>query len=98
MKSKRTKAPSRLPVVKAKPATKRKYVPISRVPSVRLLDRTEVMAITGASYPTIWLRIKSGEFPRPRVFGGKNKWVSTEVDAWLANLPLRQLGGTPEAA
>ena len=59
----------------------------------RLLDRHEVCALVGASYPTIWLWMTRGEFPRGRVVGGKSKWLSTEVEQWIAALPVRRLKG-----
>jgi len=59
----------------------------------RLLDRVEVVAIVGATYPTLWDWMRAGKFPRSRIVGGKSKWLSTEVDAWLATLPVRPLNG-----
>jgi len=58
---------------------------------VRLLDRVEVEAITSTSYVTIWHWMNAGVFPRSRIVGGKSKWLSTEVDEWLRNLPIRKL-------
>jgi predicted DNA-binding transcriptional regulator AlpA len=60
---------------------------------VRLLNRHEVVAITGLTYPSIWQRMKRGEFPRSRVLGERSVWRSDEIDQWLANLPLRPLMG-----
>jgi predicted DNA-binding transcriptional regulator AlpA len=64
-------------------------------PSVglRLLDRHEVCAIASASYPTVWDWMRKGTFPRSRIVGGKSKWLSTEIDAWMAALPVRKLKG-----
>jgi predicted DNA-binding transcriptional regulator AlpA len=65
-------------------------------PPKRLLDKHDVLAITGLSYPTIWAWMRDGKFPRSRVVGGKNGrtvWLASEVDAWLAALPLRPLKG-----
>jgi predicted DNA-binding transcriptional regulator AlpA len=63
--------------------------------SVRLLDKHEVLAITGTSYVTVWswMRAKPPKFPRSRVMGGKSVWLSTEVEAWVTELPLRPLKG-----
>ena len=37
-------------------------------------------------------------FPRSRVVGGKSMWLSTDIEAWLATLPVRKLkGDTSEA-
>jgi predicted DNA-binding transcriptional regulator AlpA len=32
-------------------------------------------------------------FPRARVVGGKSMWLSSEIDEWLASLPVRPLKG-----
>jgi predicted DNA-binding transcriptional regulator AlpA len=37
--------------------------------------------------------MRAGTFPRARVVGGRSMWLSTEVDAWLAALPVRPLKG-----
>jgi predicted DNA-binding transcriptional regulator AlpA len=73
-----------------------------RAPPVRLLDKNEILAITGVSYPTIWLWMRQGKFPRSRVIGGdggkssnKSIWRSDEVEAWIAALPVRALKGDP---
>jgi predicted DNA-binding transcriptional regulator AlpA len=66
---------------------------------VRLLDKHEVCAIAGVSFPTIWTWMRGDNFPRSRVVGGKSVWLSSEIDAWLAQLPVRRLkGDKPEAA
>jgi predicted DNA-binding transcriptional regulator AlpA len=62
----------------------------------RLLDRHEVCALVGASYPTIWLWMTRGKFPRSRIVGGTSKWLSSEVETWMAALPLRKLKGDAE--
>ena len=65
----------------------------------RLLSKREVLDITGVSYPTIWQMMCRGEFPRSRIVGAQSRWLSTEVDAWLAGLPIRRLkGDAPEMA
>ena len=61
----------------------------------RLLSKVDVLAVTGVTFPTIWAWMRAGTFPRGRIVGGKSKWLSSEVDAWLANLPLRPLKGDP---
>jgi prophage regulatory protein len=59
----------------------------------RLLGKNEVLTITGLSFPTIWSWMRAGRFPRSRIVGGKSMWLSTEIDAWLAGLPVRPLKG-----
>jgi predicted DNA-binding transcriptional regulator AlpA len=66
--------------------------------TVRLLDKFEVCAITNVTYPTIWSWQRAGKFPRSRIVGGKSMWLSTEIEAWLAALPVRPLKGDEAAA
>lgn len=64
----------------------------------RLLSKSDILAITNVTFPTIWAWMRAGKFPRSRVCGGKSMWLSTEVDAWLAALPVRPLKGDDEEA
>lgn len=59
----------------------------------RLMEKAEVLAITGVSYPSLWDWMRKGTFPRSRRVGGKSKWLSTEVEAWILALPIRRLKG-----
>jgi excisionase family DNA binding protein len=59
--------------------------------SERLLTRPEIIALVGVTYPTIWKMMKRGEFPAARVLGGRSMWVRSEIDAWVAGLPVRDL-------
>ena|SRR6516164_2645442 len=59
----------------------------------RLLSKREVLAIVGVSYPTLWSMMRANTFPRSRVVGGKSMWLSTDIEAWLATLPVRKLKG-----
>jgi predicted DNA-binding transcriptional regulator AlpA len=70
----------------------------ARAPPVRLLDKNEILTITNVSFPTVWLWMRQGRFPRSRIVGGKSMWLSTEVEAWLGALPVRKLKGDGEAA
>jgi predicted DNA-binding transcriptional regulator AlpA len=64
-------------------------------PRVRLLDKHEVLAITGTSYVTLWnwMIAKPPKFPRSFIAGGRSVWRSDEIAAWLENLPRRPLKG-----
>jgi predicted DNA-binding transcriptional regulator AlpA len=70
----------------------------------QLLTKPQVMAITGLSFPTLWQWMRDGRFPRARSVGGTGKsaksvWLRSEIDRWLAELPIRPLkGDTLEAA
>src|SRR5262245_16608826 len=60
----------------------------------RLLNRHEVCAILNVTYPTVWAWMRAGKFPRGRIVGGqKSMWLSSEVEAWMAALPVRPLKG-----
>jgi predicted DNA-binding transcriptional regulator AlpA len=64
-------------------------------PRVQLLDKHEVLAITGTSYVTVWnwMIAKPPKFPRSFIAGGRSVWRSDEIAAWLENLPRRPLKG-----
>jgi predicted DNA-binding transcriptional regulator AlpA len=61
-----------------------------------LLDKHEVVAVVGVTYQTLWFWMRgkhSGTFPRPRIVGGKSKWLAADIADWLAGLSLRPLKG-----
>jgi prophage regulatory protein len=63
----------------------------------RLLDKPEVLALTGFSFPTVWQMMREGRFPRSFLIGKqKVAWRESEVLAWLENLPRQRLKGDPE--
>ena len=62
-------------------------------PPRRLIPKAEVLVVAGCTYPTLWKMMREGNFPRSRVVGGKSMWLSSEVDAWMAALPVRRLKG-----
>jgi predicted DNA-binding transcriptional regulator AlpA len=62
----------------------------------RLLTKTEVCAIAHATFPSLWSWMRAGTFPRSRVVGGRSMWLSSEIDTWLADLPVRALKGDAE--
>ena len=59
----------------------------------RLLTKPEVCAIAHVSYPTLWQWMLAGKFPRSRIVAGRSMWLATEVETWLAELPIRPLKG-----
>jgi predicted DNA-binding transcriptional regulator AlpA len=59
----------------------------------RLLSRKEVMERVPVSYPTIWAWMRAGKFPRSRDIGGKVCWVESEIERWIADLPIAKLKG-----
>ncbi len=49
-----------------------------------ILRLPQVMARTGLSRSTIYLRISKGQFPRPISLGGRAVgWIEEEIDRWL---------------
>jgi predicted DNA-binding transcriptional regulator AlpA len=42
--------------------------------------------------------MQQGLFPRSRSLGTKVVWLESEVDEFIAGLPIRRLKGDPEAA
>jgi predicted DNA-binding transcriptional regulator AlpA len=66
--------------------------------AAHLLQKRDVLAIANVTYPTVWSWMRQGKFPRSRVVGGRSMWISTEIDVWLAALPVRHLkGDEPES-
>ena len=51
---------------------------------VRFLRLPEVLARTGLSRSTIYVRLDQGRFPRPVSLGARAVgWIEAEVDAWM---------------
>jgi predicted DNA-binding transcriptional regulator AlpA len=85
-----TKRPLAVQVTAAKAAV------ATNLPALRhlqLLNRHEVVAVTGVSYPTVWAWMRKGKFPHPRIVGGKSAWLASEVQEWIDALPVRKLKG-----
>ena len=61
--------------------------------SNRLLSRAEVIELTGVSGVTLWSWQRAGKFPRSRNLNSKAVWLSSEVEAFLNNLPITRLKG-----
>jgi prophage regulatory protein len=64
---------------------------------MNLIPKRAVLKRVGLSYPTVWRMMRDGKFPRSRVAGGQSMWFESEIDAWLADLPLRELKGDAPA-
>ena len=51
---------------------------------VRFLRLPEVIARTGLSRSTIYVRLEQGRFPRPVSLGGRAVgWIEAEVEEWI---------------
>ncbi len=60
----------------------------------RFLRLTEVMARTGLSRSTIYVRMDQGRFPQPVSLGGRAVgWIESEIDDWMRNRVERSRGG-----
>lgn len=59
----------------------------------RLLSKADILTITNVSFPTVWSWMRQNRFPRSRIVGGKSMWLSSEIEQWMAELPLRKLKG-----
>ena len=57
---------------------------------VRLIFKPEVLHRVGLSFPTIWKMMRQGRFPPARIIGGKSAWIESEINDFLAGLPLRR--------
>jgi prophage regulatory protein len=57
---------------------------------VRLISKAEVCDRVGKTFPTVWLWMRQGRFPQARDCGGRPAWVESEIDAWIAALPVRE--------
>jgi len=68
-------------------------------PPVRFLRLPEVMARTGLSRSTIYVRLAEGRFPEPVRLGPRAVgWIESEIDAWMQERIDRSRGGGDEAA
>jgi len=62
---------------------------------VRFLRLPEVLARTGLSRSTIYVRLEQGRFPRPVSLGGRAVgWIEAEVDDWIRERIDESRGGT----
>ncbi len=61
---------------------------------VRFLRLPEVLARTGLSRSTIYVRLDQGRFPRPVSLGGRAVgWIESEVDEWIRQRIDESRGG-----
>lgn len=66
--------------------------------SARLIGRAEVLSRVNLSYPTVWRRMREGNFPRSRDHNGKSAWIESEIDEYIQNLPIKELKPPAEVA
>jgi predicted DNA-binding transcriptional regulator AlpA len=86
---------------KRKPQQKRKTgVQVERARArtglaAALLDRHQIVALTGVSYPSLWKMACRGAFPKGRTLSYKTVWLKSEIDAWIAALPVSPIREQP---
>lgn len=61
----------------------------------RLLSKAEVLERVGVSYPTVWLWMRQGRFPKPHDLGGVIRWRESELADWLERQPRREYKPAP---
>ena len=65
----------------------------------RFLRLPEVMARTGLSRSTIYVRLEQGRFPRPVSLGSRAVgWVEAEVDEWMRERIVESRGDAEDLA
>ena len=61
----------------------------------RFLRLPEVLARTGLSRSTIYVRLDQGRFPQPVSLGGRAVgWIESEIDEWMCNRIVESRGNS----
>jgi prophage regulatory protein len=61
----------------------------------RIIRKPELFNKIGLSDASVWRMEKKGTFPKRISLGGNScGWLSTEIEAWLADKALNRLGNT----
>ena len=58
---------------------------------IGLLDKQEVLAVVGCTYPALWEWQRAGRFPLAKIVFGKSKWPADVIADWLDSLPVRNV-------
>ncbi len=53
----------------------------------RLINKAELLRRVPVTYPTLWLWMRQGNFPRSKNIGGKAAWLESEVEEWIHKRP-----------
>jgi predicted DNA-binding transcriptional regulator AlpA len=59
----------------------------------RLISRPELLDRVNLTFPSVWKLMRAGEFPRSRLIGGHVVWLESEIDEYIASLPLQRYKG-----
>jgi predicted DNA-binding transcriptional regulator AlpA len=68
-------------------------IPLPLLDQPRVLNRRDVIELTGFSYVTLWKWMREGKFPRALDLNGHPVWRSQDIDRFLADLPIRKFKG-----
>ncbi len=64
----------------------------------RALNYHELRKKTGLARSTVFTLEKEGKFPKRRKFGKNGtRWIESEIDKWIAGLPVDDLSTKGEA-
>jgi predicted DNA-binding transcriptional regulator AlpA len=69
--------------------------PTSYRPPDRLIDRLEVLRRIPVSFSTLLNWMRDGNFPQSRGLVGKQVWLESEIEHWIATRPIRSSDQTP---
>jgi excisionase family DNA binding protein len=64
-----------------------KLCPAPGMGGERLVRVPELCSVLGVGRSTLYSRLKDGQLPAPRRWGGSLVWLQSEVDQFLAALP-----------
>ncbi|MBY6096167.1 AlpA family phage regulatory protein [Priestia flexa] len=53
----------------------------------QLLTLKDVVSKVRFCRSKVYLLISKGEFPKPRKEGGSSRWLESEIDLWIEQLP-----------
>jgi prophage regulatory protein len=67
--------------------------PPQNLSDARLLPIEDVMARCAKGRTAIYAGIKAGTFPLPAKDGRSSRWLSTEIDAWIAAVMASRSAG-----
>jgi prophage regulatory protein len=55
---------------------------------MKILRKPAVVAKTGQSYPTLYRKMQTGDFPQPVQLGPNSVgWIEEEIDSWIKSRP-----------
>ena len=64
--------------------TEKTDIPAPQPTVVRLMPLRDVLASVGMSQASVYRMIAAGEFPKPVKLGTASRWVSSEIEDWIA--------------